>query len=283
MIVVRVIGGVGNQLFQYLFGQYLESKYKQPVFYDVIAFETVNKERSLELQLLFPNMRIYNGNRFKFSRNFKLKAKLSVFLFKLNKKNHYITDDSFNKLDDIKPNDIYYFNGYWQNKDVFSKRKLILGNNLKLKEIVPLQLKDIVREIKKSNSVSVHVRRGDYFVPKNIKTYGVCTKGYYQKAFFEIKKNYPKNLKYFVFTDDIDWVKNNLSLPCNSIIVNNFKINSYWYIYLMSLCKSNIISNSSFSWWAAYLNMNSSKTVIVPKKWTLTSEKSLALDHWIKL
>ncbi len=283
MIVVKIIGGIGNQLFQYFFGQYLEIKFKQPVFYDIIAFNTVNKERSFELKLLFPAIRIYEGNQFKFSRYKKLKGKILVSFFKINKKNHYISNCTIDKIENIKFEETYYFNGFWQEPKMIDETYSLLKENFILNEKVPLALKDLEKDIKGSNSVSIHVRRGDYFTPKNIKTYGVCTDDYYYNAISEIEKKFDSKMKYFVFTDDAEWVKSNLILPSDSVIVSNFKINSFWDIHLMSLCKNNIISNSSFSWWGAYLNRNSQKIVIAPKRWTLKSIETIALDCWIKL
>ena len=131
-------------------------------------------------------------------------------------------------------------------------------------------------------SASIHIRRGDYFSPKNVSVYGVCTEDYYHKAIGLIK-NKELKVRFFVFTDDIEWVKEHIQLDDDMLIVPNYDISQFAYIELMSLCKHHIISNSSFSWWGAVLNEQDDATVICPSKWTLTSDKTIALDKWMKL
>lgn len=283
MIVVRVIGGVGNQIFQYLFGQYLENKFKQIVYYDIIAFQTVNLERIFELKLLFPDIRIYEGDEFKFSRNIKFKSKFLVFLYKLKKGKHYISECSIDTIKCLKKEETYYFDGYWQDIKMINEIYPNFKKNFNINTSIPSGLKDIVNKIKSNYSISIHVRRGDYFTPKNIKIYGVCSENYYNKAIEVCENKHQQKLTFFIFSDDLDWVKKHLILPNNSVFVPNLNINNYWYIYLMSICKENIISNSSFSWWGAYINEYSQKKVISPKQWTLNSNNSIVLSDWLKL
>lgn len=127
--------------------------------------------------------------------------------------------------------------------------------------------KIISDEIRKTNSVSLHIRRGDYITSKiTNKFHGTCCLGYYKKAMKLINKKV-KNPKYFVFSDDIYWVKKNLEIKNAFYVDDNVGDKSYIDMQLMSMCKHNIIANSSFSWWAAWLNNNPNKIVIAPKKW----------------
>lgn len=158
----------------------------------------------------------------------------------------------------------------------------ISGFEIKSK-VIPTELLPLFNEIKaENNSLSVHVRRGDYFIPKNIKTFGVCDAAYFKKALAELKSTH-QNLKTYIFTDDLDWVKSNLHLDESVTLIPNYPISQFAYIELMSLCKHHIISNSSFSWWGAVLNEKPGAIVIAPNKWLLTCEETIALNKWKKI
>ena len=120
------------------------------------------------------------------------------------------------------------------------------------------------------NAVSVHVRRGDYVNNKNANAFhGVCSPEYYRKAIELIAKRVDSP-KYFVFSDDIEWVKEHIEIP-NAVFVSQKDIADHEELVLMSKCKHAIIANSSFSWWGAWLNANPNKLVIAPKQWVSDS------------
>jgi hypothetical protein len=138
-----------------------------------------------------------------------------------------------------------------------------------------------------SNSVSLHIRRGDYLSDKNAKEFhGTLPLDYYYKAMAQLNLLY-KDLKVFIFSDDMDWVKANLKLTNECVYVDfNTGENSVFDMYLMSQCKHNIIANSSFSWWGAWLNQNSSKIVIAPQLWFADKSlntKDLIPNSWLKM
>ncbi len=139
---------------------------------------------------------------------------------------------------------------------------------------------DYLNSIKNSNSVSLHVRRGDYLKIKNINVLDV---DYYMKAVDYIKKNVEKPM-FYIFSDDLDWCKNNLGFlnNCNYVDLTQTEIDD---LKLMSFCQHNIIANSSFSWWGAWLNQNPKKIVIAPKEWLINDPGSsnVILSDWIKL
>jgi len=142
------------------------------------------------------------------------------------------------------------------------------------------------QKIKEKNSVSLHIRRGDYLtMQKAIDTIGVCPLDYYDKAIREITRKI-KNPTFFIFSDDINWVKENLKTNSPTIFVSGGKLKDYEELILMSKCKHNIIANSSFSWWGAWLNNNPNKIVIAPKKWfkdTSKNTRDLIPESWLKL
>jgi len=284
MFIVQVVGGIGNQLFQYVFGQYLSEKYKQNVVYDIRYYNNPKSPRLCELENIDPDLMIYKSNHLYFNTFNAFSYKIWKLLFLLNPHNSVIQERNFKNepLNLGNPKYCFYFQGYWQDvKYIDYLKPLIFFNNLEYQvesEIIYYK-KTIEAEI---NPVGIHVRRGDYFLSDNVDIYGICDSNYFSNA---IKCIFEKvnNPRFFVFSDDLDWVKNNIQLPLNTIFINNFNIKQFSYIYLMSLCKHTIISNSSFSWWGAYLNRNKHKEIICPSKWTLLSEDTLALDSWIKL
>ena len=134
--------------------------------------------------------------------------------------------------------------------------------------------------IKNSNSVSLHVRRGDYL---NLKNVGVLDVDYYMKSVEYIRKNVEKPI-FFVFSADLEWCKNSLGFLEGCIYVDRTQT-EIDDLKLMSFCQHNIIANSSFSWWGAWLNQNPKKTVIAPKSWLLNDPGSsnVILSDWVKL
>ena len=127
---------------------------------------------------------------------------------------------------------------------------------------------EILNEIENSNSISIHIRRGDYMSPENYNMYGcIATPTYYKKAIKVIEEKV-ENPTFFVFSNDMDWVKKNIQINSRVFYIDiNSGNGSYKDMQLMSNCKHNIIANSSFSWWGAWLNENKNKIVIAPKKW----------------
>ena len=179
--------------------------------------------------------------------------------------------------------------GYWQNQRYFIEEK---SEILNIFQFVPfdnsknsLQNLQIIKNIEETNSVSIHIRRGDYVA--NPLYDGVVPLVYYKNAVDFIKSKV-QNPHFFIFSDDLVWCKNNLDLPANSIFVDfNSGKNSFRDMQLMSLCKHNIITNSSFSWWGAWLNQNKEKIVIRPKNWVSENAKldftEICPEEWVIL
>jgi hypothetical protein len=283
MITVRLWGGIGNQLFQYAFGEYLRMKTKQEVRYDIASFGNSDKLRKLALEILNPELPI--STDIKFSRYTRYKNRFYRLLFQLNPKNKFIIEDKFSleAAYTFKDSKHYYLQGYWQNSICPNELLKVDKRFFIPRENLPPELQNVKKTIVESqHSVALHIRCGDYLRPENINIFGVCDAAYYHKG-MDLLTQKQGSVKFFVFSDDLDWVKNNITLPSNAVFIPNFQVNPYWYIVLMSECKHNIISNSSFSWWGAYLNNHNDKTVICPQKWTLTSEKTIVLSKWLKL
>ena len=280
MIIVKIWGGIGNQLFQYVFGQYLHYRYSQEVRYDDNSYLSTDKLRERELDAL--ETTITWDNHCHFSKYSGIKGRLLRYCYQLMPKHHYV---GLNEIipQRINVEDEYFFQAYWQDSKYY---QWLVANvpTFKLQsKVFPKELEAIRTQIEYcAQSASVHIRRGDYFSPKNISVYGVCTEEYFERAASLMKKEV-FGVRFFVFTDDIEWVRAHVQLDDNVVIVPNFEISQFAYIELMSMCKHHIISNSSFSWWGAVLNEQDGAKVICLSKWTLTSDESIALNKWVKL
>ncbi|MCK4744844.1 alpha-1,2-fucosyltransferase, partial [Candidatus Parcubacteria bacterium] len=177
-----------------------------------------------------------------------------------------------------------YLDGYWQSEKYFKNIENSIRKEFTLKNDLQLKAKKLLRKIKNTESISIHIRRNDYISHKPANQYhGVCHLSYYKKAINVIIKKID-DPHFFVFSDDIDWCKKNLKIKFPTIFVEGNK--DYEDLILMSKCKHNIIANSTFSWWGAWLNNNPNKIVIAPKKWfrkKSINTKDLIPKTWIKI
>ncbi|MDR2672033.1 MAG: alpha-1,2-fucosyltransferase [Coriobacteriales bacterium] len=155
--------------------------------------------------------------------------------------------------------------GIWQSPGYFKEIRSILLNELCFKPSVKPSNADMIRQIESADSVSIHIRRTDYLEHDN--TYGgVCTEEYYLKAINLIRASVSQP-HFFMFSDDPDWVRDNWRLKDMTVVDINKTDEQYYDMFLISRCKHNIIANSSYSWWAAWLNQNTQKIVISPRLW----------------
>lgn len=292
MIIVKLSGGLGNQLFQYSFGRYLSLKYKTELKFDIKLNSNASDftPRLLGLSKYNTDLNFADKEEIRKYKFFvdgylsRLERKIiQVFPF-LNRK--FIIERPGHVLEESSFADNCYYDGYWQSEIYFNSISEILQSELKLNEDLSTANKEIVNEILKLNAISLHIRRGDYIsVNSNAKIFAICTIDYYQKAidYFNLKFTNPV---FYIFSDDIEWAKNNFK-ESNFKIVDINENNPQADLYLMSLCKHNIIANSSFSWWGAWLNTNQGKIVVSPAKWYNNEEtntkavESLIHKDWI--
>jgi hypothetical protein len=179
-----------------------------------------------------------------------------------------------------------YLEGFWQSEKYFKSISTILKAEFTLKASLSSENVKWMNEISNCESVSIHVRRGDYISNTGQQSHHICEKAYYENALGLILKKH-KDVQVFLFSDDLDWCKKNLILNVPTFYVDsNQKQNFHVDLILMSHCKHNIIANSSYSWWAAWLNQNTEKVVIAPKKWfanAALNNKDLLPTEWITL
>ena len=285
MIIVRIIGGLGNQMFQYALYKSLEQKGKE-VKIDISGFLNYGLHNGYEL----PNI-------FKISENIATQQEIELLsdhksdLFNKmrrkitgRKRTHNIQED-FKFIPEVFELDHVYLDGYWQSQKYFIDEETTIRNSYKFNNHLDSRNMEIVSKMKQVNSVSIHVRRGDYITdPEANKVHGgITTLEYYKKSIKLIKERLDNPI-FFVFSDDIEWVRQNMGLTNSYFIDWNNGRDSYKDMQLMSYCKHNIIANSSFSWWGAWLNQNESKIVIAPSKWFNTIDvKDVIPDHWIRV
>ena len=176
------------------------------------------------------------------------------------------------------------FNGTWQAEAYFKNIKETLQQEFVFKMPTDNENKAAIKKIDSCNAVSIHIRRGDYLTSHWGKSLAVIKDlSYYNRSIAYINERV-ENPHYFIFSDDIQWVKENLQLPNCTYIGHNSDKKSYVDMYLMSLCKHNIIANSTFSWWGGWLNKNGNKIVIMPEKWMNDNPcPGVFPQEWIKM
>jgi len=199
----------------------------------------------------------------------------------------YVVEPQFNyckEFNQVKDNS--YLEGYWQSEKYFTDFAEKIREDFAFKLPFSNQNIKVAEQISLVNAVSLHVRRGDYVNnPKTTETHGLCSLEYYKAAIDYVSANVYQP-HFFVFSDDIAWAKANLQINSVAVYVdNNASQESYNDMRLMSLCKHNIIANSSFSWWGAWLNQNAEKIVIAPKQWFFKAIDTADLipASWVRL
>lgn len=290
MIISNILGGLGNQMFQYAMGRSLALKKKDNFKIDIRNFKKYF--RNFELNNVFAcEINFASENDLKkilsWQKNIFLHKFLKKNYFKFFRKKNFIVEPHFHYWQNVNKlqKNIYVY-GYWQSERYFKENEKVIRKDFKFKKTLHNQNLCIANDIKNSNSISLHIRRGDYLSDKKNSFVGICSIDYYKKA-IEIVSNKIKNPIFYIFSDDMKWVKQNFNHKLNLRYVdNNQKQNSHFDLQLMSLCNHNIIANSSFSWWGAWLNSNKNKIVIAPKKWfksgpLITSD--IIPDSWIKI
>jgi len=300
MIIVNIKNGLGNQMFQYAFGKVLETKYGEKVWFDLMRdgedktplvsdLDVFQIEPILEVsQKLVEPFKPFSVAYYRIHKKY-----LAYIYFKIRRMvqpNRLITErfpaEYTRFFENLNSRKKYYFLGFWQNASYYTGfedkiRKLFLPKDNSVYQSA------LAREISQSRfeTVSLHIRRGDYLTAGFIEP---VNEKYIYDALNLIRARL-KNPFFYIFTDDPHWVKENLVIAKSfKVVEGNEGKNSYKDIILMSLCQHNIIANSSFSWWGAWLNAYAGKIVIAPKKWYSTPERDqgsafITPKEWIRL
>lgn len=304
--MIRLKGGLGNQMFQYATGRALSLKkcgrtgeVCENLKLDITGYKGSNgwdTPREYALGVFNIKATIATEVEVRASRTLWFKI---INRLKMKFSDPYKIDGSIMKI--LNSPKVCgcnrYFEGFWQSEKYFKDIAEIIRKDFTLKNPLGKKAEEWKQKILTSSagnsrSISIHIRRTDYVT--NIaanKMFGVCDIDYYKKAFEYITNNVGK-VKIFVFSDDISWVKENLQLDDSNLlapmefVTDSSAVSDAEELYLMSLCSHHIIANSSFSWWGAWLDAKSDKIVVAPKYWIADQTKDTSAvvpPEWIRL
>lgn len=290
MKIVKILGGLGNQMFQYALYLALKEKFPiETIKVDLSCFNGYPLHNGFELDRIFH----LDYGRASFKDLLRLAYPYShyrlwqvgKYIFPIRKtmcveKSDFSIDETVLSYAGDR-----YFDGYWQHEEYFKFAKDKIIHAFTFPELSDEKNKYVLSCMKSANSVSIHVRRGDYL--NNPLFDNICDIVYYKKSIDFLQQNVNPDL-YCIFSNDIEWCRLNLEsvIPKDKIVYVTWNKGNSSYIdmQLMANCKHNIIANSSFSWWGAWLNGNPNKIVLTPKRWM---NKSLSKDPipatWIKI
>lgn len=282
MIISRLFGGAGNQLFQYAAGRALADQLQCELVIDGRYIEG-SRDRG-DCFAHFANARFQRGTNLPpAKRDGMLRYGLWRYLGR-NPKFHREQYLGYNSgFFDLPDNT--YLHGYWQSQRYFGDSHDILRRDLAFTTPLNAENADMAAQIQAEQTpVSVHVRRGDYIASGSFQA---CTPEYYRNAVARLAKTLGTPLTCFVFSNDPAWARDNLNLGQDTVIVDiNDETTGQFDMHLQSLCSHNIIANSTFSWWAAWLNDTPGKQVIAPKNWFAKDQLSnpdICPDEWLRL
>ncbi|MEM0448491.1 MAG: alpha-1,2-fucosyltransferase [Methanomassiliicoccales archaeon] len=312
MIIVRLRGRLGNQLFQYAMARALaldrdaEMAFDLSHFYlkpygcglrgfnfigrkaglleigPMILLSNLSTVAQLHLPKSFRSLAVWLG-----SKALSLDSRLRPGMHRLVERRDLIgfERETLEKAMSL-PEDIY-LDGFWQSERYFLRHAQVIRKELTPRLPLSEGAKTIEMEMAKCDAVSLHVRRGDYVnLPGVQKVFGACSLEYYSKAVDIMSQRYSQP-HLFVFSDDIEWAKDHLrfDLPM-SFVSGTAGVNDLEELVLMTKCKGNIIANSTFSWWGAWLNSSPDKVVVAPSRWVVgggMTAKEVVPDGWIKV
>ncbi len=287
MIVVRLQGGMGNQMFQYALGRVLAIKNSTELKLDTSFFDIKTTP-----------IRVYDLDVFNITANIATKKDIPVMYRLFNNKFIIKLISTFKKITKNKGQEKcfsfdsnilssgsdMYIDGYWQSPKYFAGFEDVIRKDFTLKNPPAQNIQTLSEEIINNNSLCIHVRRGDYV---GNKAHEVVDAEYYKKGIEQVSKMTTIE-KIYVFSDDIEWCKNNLKFEFPTMFVDESFAGAKGegHMFLMSCCKSFIIANSSFSWWAAWLCNNLDKIVVCPKTWfpdSTIDTSDLIPESWIRI
>ena len=286
MIITRISGGLGNQMFQYAIAKAM-AKRNNDTFKLDLSFYPRQSLRKYELDLfkiveniaIKSECRTFRGNEGLIYKVFK-KLNLTVprpVSYVKEIQNTVFEEDVFDHNGDI------YLDGFWQNEKYFKDIKAELTQEFSPINDISKEAQNYLEDIKNCNSVSLHVRRGDYISDQHTNNvHGVCGLDYYKRAIKHMVEHTNEPV-FYIFSDDIVWCKKNFDFLDENVFVDATK-STIDDLELMKNCKHNIIANSSFSWWGAWLNNSDKQIVISPLHWVKNNPNNFKWvpDTWLQ-
>lgn len=274
-LIVKINGGLGNQLFQYAVGRTLADRLNTDLYLDLVFFDLpsgAHTSRPFELDRFHARYRRATAEQLRpyialrdqaWTRR---TARLFPFLFskqRIHEKQLFQYDQ---RLFQLRKDT--YLDGYWQNDRYFADHADTIRHDLRFREAPGERNETMLRSMAELVPVSLHVRRGDYVTNMHASAlHGTCDAGYFERAIHRVLQHEPKAV-FHVFSDDTAWAKANLPAGTPLLFVeHNTGVADHLDLLLMAACQHHIIANSSFSWWGAWLNPRPDKLVIAPKHW----------------
>lgn len=290
MIIIKLMGGLGNQMFQYALGRHLSLKHNTPLKLDLSFLLDRSPKpnfiyRDFDLDIF--NMRPVFANFFESLGGKTPGNRIKKYLNTLRGSPFSIIQEKNLNFDEniLKLPDNCYFEGYWQSEKYFTE----IEDTIRRDFSIPARPDPgLMKKILSSESICINVRRGDYVTnPLANKYHGLCGADYFYKAIDQMKK-FTEKPTIFVFSDDIPWCEEKLKFDDPTIFVTHHYAGKKYekYLKLMSLCKFFIIPNSTFGWWAAWLSCEPEKKVIAPQKWfadPAISCEDIIPDDWMRM
>lgn len=292
MLISNIIGGLGNQMFQYAVGRAVSLSCNTSLRLDVSGFANYRLHQWIEFQRIFNcSVKIANEtdvrNILGWQSSPAIRRIVSRPRMAMFRRKEFVIEPHFNYWQGIKnvPSNSYLV-GYWQSEKYFAEVAEQIRADLTFQLPLVKQNAELAEQIHQVNAVSLHVRRGDYASnAQTTSTHGLCSLDYYRAAIAYVAERVQQP-HFYIFSDDIAWVKDNLKIQFpHQYVDHNHGAESYNDMRLMSMCKHNIIANSSFSWWGAWLNPNPDKIVIAPERWfaNQTDVSDLFPQGWVTL
>jgi len=275
MVIIKLWGGLGNQLFQYaLYLSYREKNINCKL--DKSVYQTTQSHNGYELERIFNIDPQYASAVEKLAVKPISKLRYKFFNYPYDEKKWGYGYYN-NRIPHLK---FGYLKGYWQTEKYFKQVENKIREAFQFPALTDEANKAILKKIKETNAVSLHIRRGDYLL--NDRDWSIDI-AYYKNAVVYINQKVQDPF-FYIFSDDIEWARENIKEPNIEFIDWNKKENSYRDMQLMSNCLHNIIANSSFSWWGAWLNPNQTKIVIAPDNWAgMEGTRNVVPKEWIQL
>ena len=291
MVVVKLQGGLGNQMFQYAAARSLSMRLNTEMYFDLSWFSNIpssDTKRWYELDCFDIDIKSIDITKYNvISKGLGRSAKIKQYLKAANRKVLWSFESPDQKyLDEFSSlNGNIYLDGWFTSEKYFMSIRDQLLKDFKYKQKMSPENKKIIDKILSTNSVSLHVRRGDYISNKGAsKWHGTSNIEYYKDA-IDLAESKIVNPIFYIFSDDISWCKKNIKIQTEHHYIEGNKKGAD-DMRLMMQCKNNIIANSTFSWWGAWLNNDVNKLVIAPKKWLEDSSvdtSDIIPEGWIRI
>ena len=294
-IITKLKGALGNQMFQYAVARRISYTNKSPLKLSITHYDQRN-DRQFALNCFRIRAGTASKEEIEMFKRLDICKVVDIF------RPYYLRRIVYQRGSAFDPNILkitghnVYLWGWWQSWKYFADISGVIKDEFIFKESIEDKYKHLVKQITSTESISLHLRRGDYLLPRQQKTWVVCSPNYYNQGLKRLEKLFQRaNVFIFAeFPEELKWAKRNIQtkFPCTFVHRKSLGIDKskdYEDMQLMSLCRHNIIANSTYSWWAAWLNKNPRKMVFAPKNWYVDPEENkichrdLLPESWIRI